>query len=209
MNGTELKQISFECSDLYFDFRDYAYRATLSCRVYLYNPASIKAKVKDIAVLEYSLGELEDVPAGSLGTGKWSINPSSFTLSPQETKIITFNLPLEISSQIPISGADATEVVLQYGRYVSVEFNYTLGYAYDEDTWIHFSGSVYGNVLVKMDTKTIAADYMLTVAMAYLSAWTLIKAPGKVKIGKVEFNPAGILIGVILYKVKEYILELT
>ncbi len=207
MNWAGLKQVGFECDDLYFDFKDYAYRATLSCRVYLYNPASIKAKVKDIAVLEYSLGELEDVPAGSLNAGKWNIQPETFNVSPQGTQSVLFSLPVEISSWVPISGSDATEVVLKDGEYTTVKFNYTLGYNYDGNTWTHFSGKIYNTVKIKMDTKTITTDYILTGAMAYLSAWTLINVPGKTKIGKVEFNPVGILIGVIFYKVKGYILE--
>ena len=80
VNGTELKQVGFECNDIHFDFRDSAYRASLSCQVYLYNPGNSPMSVKDIAVEgNYSLGQLEDftlalgsldVPHGSLNVGK-------------------------------------------------------------------------------------------------------------------------------------------
>ena len=33
-----------------------------------------------------------------------------------------------------------------------------------------------------MDAKTVAADYVLSGAMAYVSAWTLLKVPSKIKI---------------------------
>ena len=180
MNGTELKQVGFECDDIYFDFKDRAYNATLSCRVYLYNPSKKDALIKDITVLDdYSLGDLENVPAGDLSAGKWGIHPGSFILQPQETKAVQFSLPLTIGSWIPISGADVTEVVLKDGEYVTVKFNYTLGYTYDGNLWVHFTDGVYDIVQVKMDTKTVVADYMLSGGMAYISTWTLLKVPSE------------------------------
>ncbi|AMM53096.1 hypothetical protein TQ32_00255 [Pyrococcus kukulkanii] len=176
MNGTGLKQISSECDDVYFDFKDHAYRATLSCRVYLHNSNSRdEIRIRDIAVLNsYSLGDLENMPAGSLNTGEWSINPSSFTIPAQTTKIVHFNLPLEISPWIPISVADATEVVLKDGEFITVEIPYTLGYSYDENTWTHFSGEIYDTIQVKMDTKTVATDYVLSGVMAVIDPNTAI-----------------------------------
>ncbi|MFA4646877.1 hypothetical protein P8X24_06400 [Pyrococcus kukulkanii] len=176
MNGTGLKQISSECDDVYFDFKDHAYRATLSCRVYLHNSNSRdEVRIRDIAVLNsYSLGDLESVPAGSLNTGEWSINPSSFTIPAQTTKIVQFSLPLEINSKIPISGADATEIVLKDGEFITVEIPYTLGYSYDGNTWTHFSGKIHDTIQVKMDTKTVAADYVLSGAMAVIDPGTTV-----------------------------------
>ncbi|QDA31074.1 hypothetical protein FH039_04895 [Thermococcus indicus] len=176
MNGTELKQVGFECSDLYFDFEDRAYRATLSCRVYLHNPnPKNEVRIKDIAVLNsYSLGDLKNVPAGSLNTGEWNIQPDSFTIPAQTTKIVQFSLPLEISSWVPISGADATEVVLKDGEFITVEIPYTLGYSYDGNTWTHFSEEIYDTIQVKMDAKTVAADYILSGGMAVLDPATMI-----------------------------------
>ncbi|MFA4646869.1 hypothetical protein P8X24_06360 [Pyrococcus kukulkanii] len=174
MNGT-LEQVGFECDDLYFDFRDYAYRATLSCRVYLYNPNGEEVMVKDVGVLDnYSLGDLEDVLVGSLSTGKWNIQPETFTISSQGTQSILFSLPIEIGSWLPISGVDATEVVLKNGEYTTVKFTYTLGYSYDGNSWTHFSGEIYDTIQVKMDTKTITTDYILTGAAAILDPNTVI-----------------------------------
>ena len=205
MNGTELKQVGFECNDLYFDFKDRAYRATLSCRVYLYNPSKKDALIKDITVLDdYSLGDLENVPAGDLSAGKWGIHPGSFILQPQETKAVQFNLPLTIGSWIPISGADATEVVLKDGEYVTVKFNYTLGYTYDGNLWVHFTDGVYDVVQVKMDTKTVVADYMLSGFAAVVRPSTAIS----VKIGflKLSIDPGAIAWNSFL---KPFILEHT
>jgi len=66
-------------------------------------------------------------------------------------------------------------------------------------------------VKVKMDGKTVAADYIISEGMAYVSAWTLLKVPSEfnIKVGKVEFNPAGILVAAIFQEAKDYILENT
>ena len=219
VNGTELKQVGFECEDIHFDFKDSAYRALLSCQVYLYNPSSSKMSVGDIAVEDnYSLGQLEDftlalgpldVPHGSLDVGKWNITPEEFDIGPQEAKTITFSLPLEISSYVPISGSDATEVVGKDGSYTEVTFTYTLGYSIGDGKWYHYSNTVRDYVKITMDAKTIAADYILSGAMAYISAWTLLKVPSefKVKVRGVEFNPAGVFLGIVLYYGKDKALE--
>ncbi len=210
VNGTELKQMGFECDDIHFDFKDRAYRASLSCQVYLYNPSSSKMSVKDIAVEgNYSLGQLRDVTFGTLGVGKWSIAPERFGIDSQETKNITFSLPLEISSYVPISGSDATEVVGKDGSYTEVTFTYTLGYRIGDGKWYHYSDTVRDYVKITMDAKTIAADYILSGAMAYISAWTLLKVPSefKVKVKGVEFNPAGVFLGIVLYYGKDKALE--
>ena len=210
VNGTELKQVGFECDDIYFDFMDSAYRASLSCQVYLYNPSSSKMSVGDIAVENnYSLGQLWDVPFGNLSVGKWSITPERFNISSQEAKNITFSLPLEISSYVPISGSDATEVVSKDGSYTEVTFTYTLGYSIGDGKWYHYSNTVRDYVKITMDAKTIAADYILSGAMAYISAWTLLKVPSefKVKVRGVEFNPAGVFLGIVLYYGKDKVLE--
>lgn len=186
----ELQQVAFKCDDLYFDFRDYAYMATLSCRVYLYNPAQDSVMVKDIGVLNnYSLGDLEDVLVDSLSTGKWSIQPDSFSISPQETKIVQFSLPVEIGSWLPISGVDATEIVLKNGEYTTVEFIYMLGYSYDGNSLTHFSGEIYDTVKVKMDTKTIAADYILSGTAAIVDPNTVISFQlGSIRISSIRLS---------------------
>ncbi len=192
-----LKQITFECDDLYFDFRDYTYRATLSCTVYLYNPKGDEVMVKDVGVLNnYSLGDLEDVLAGSLSTGKWNIQPETFNISSQGTQSILFSLQVEIGSWLPISGVDATEVVLKNGEYTTVEFVYTLGYSYDRNSWTHFSGEIYDTVKIKMDTKTVATDYILSGTAAILDPNTVISFQlGSIRISgirlssKLSFDP--------------------
>ena len=122
---------------------------------------------------------------------------------------VSFKLPLEISSWVPISVADATEVASKDGEYVEVGFKYTLGYTYDGSEWKQFEGHVSDYVQVTMDAKTVAADYVLSGGMAYVSAWTLLKVPSefKVKVKGVEFNPAGIFWGVLLYYGKDKALE--
>lgn len=213
-NGTELKQVGFECDDLYFDFRDRAYRATLVCKVYLYNPLESALDVKDVAVLHgYSLGDLEDVTGGSLSTGEWAINPSAFSLNPQETKTVTFSLPLEIGSWVPISVSDATEVVSKYGEHVTINYQYTLGYTYDGSEWKHFEGEVQEIVQVKVDTSTVAADYLLSGGMAIIDPNTAISfSVGSLKISglrlnlKLGFDPWAFIWNGFL---KPYILERT
>ena len=60
-----------------------------------------------------------------------------------------------------------------------------------------------------MDAKTVAADYILSGAMAYVSTWTLLKVPPefKVKVKGAEFSPAGVFLGIVLYYGKGKILE--
>ncbi|GEM_PF-984444 len=188
-NGT-LKQVGFECKDIYFDFRDRAYRATLVCKVYLYNPLESALDVRDVAVLQgYSLGDLEDVTGGSLSTGEWTINPSAFSLNPQETKTVTFSLPLEIGSWVPISVADATEVVSKYGEHVTINFQYTLGYTYNGSEWKHFEGEVQEIVQVRMDAKTVAADYMLSGINAVFDPNTMLSVSvGQFKLSGINVN---------------------
>lgn len=175
VNGTELRQVGFECDDVYFDFRDSAYRASLSCRVYLYNPGNSTMSVKDIDVKDdYSLGQLEDVTLGSLGTGKWNIIPEEFGIEPQGTKTMTFSLPIEITSYVPISGSDATEVLSKDGSYTEVTFTYTLGYSIGDGKWYHYSNTVRDYVKITMDGKTVAADYLLSGGMAFINPDTMI-----------------------------------
>ena len=190
MNGTEIKQVGFECDDLYFDFRDRAYRATLVCKVYLYNPLESALDVRDVAVLQgYSLGDLEDVTGGSLSTGEWAINPSAFSLNPQETKTVTFSLPLEIWSWVPISVSDATEVVSKYGEHVTINYQYTLGYTYDGSEWKHFEGEVQEIVQVKVDAKTVAADCMLSGINAVFDPNTMLSVSvGQFKLSGINVN---------------------
>ncbi len=175
VSGTELKQVGFECDDIHFDFRDRGYRASLSCQVYLYDSSSSKMSVKDITVENnYSLGQLGDVTFGNLDVGKWNIIPEEFDIDSQETKTITFSLPLEISSYVPISGSDATEVLTKDGSYTEVTFTYTLGYSIGDGKWYHYSNTVRDYVKITMDAKTIAADYILSGGMAFIDPDTMI-----------------------------------
>lgn len=88
--------------------------------------------------------------------------------------MVSFRLPMEISSWIPVSVSDATEVVLKDGEYTKVSFTYTLGYTYDGNDWKQFEGHLSDYVPVTMDAKTVAADYMLSGGMAVLDPDTMI-----------------------------------
>ncbi|WP_297552607.1 hypothetical protein [Thermococcus sp.] len=194
--------MGFECDDVRFDFKDRAYRATLSCRVYLYNPTEKNVAVRDVTVVNkhYSLGDLEDVPLGSLNVGKWSVNPESFDLSPQGVETVNFKLPLEISSWAPISIADATEVVSKDGKYVMISFNYSLGYSYDGSEWNQLHYEVQTTVKVTMDAKTVAADYLLSGFAAVVDPNTAISFQiGSMRVSgirlslKLGFDPVALL----------------
>ncbi len=153
--------------------------------------------VKDIAVGDnYSPGQLEDftlalgpldVPHGSLDVGKWTITPEEFDIGSQEAKTITFSLPLEISSYVPISGSDATEVLAKDGSYTEVTVTYTPGYSIGDGKWYHYSNTVRDYVKITMDAKTIAADYILSGFAAVVRPSTVME----VKIGflKLSIDP--------------------
>ena len=63
MNGRELRQVGFECNDIHFDFKDRAYRASLSCQVYLYNPSSLTLDPYSSGAFTFTIpinGELQE-----------------------------------------------------------------------------------------------------------------------------------------------------
>jgi len=95
---------------------------------------------------------------------------------PEESSVgtVSFKLSMEISSWIPVSVSDATEVVLKDGEYTKVSFTYTLGYTYDGSNWKQLKGHVSDYVQVTMDAKTVAADYILSGAIAVIDPETMI-----------------------------------
>ena len=194
------------CENPYFDYRDRAYRATLVCKVEFRNLESEPVEVRDVTVKTYTLTDaLNDTVSGS-----WSVIPSDLTIDSHSTREVKFTLPLVISTWVPISVADATKLVLKNGDYSTVSFTYTFGYSLPGlEYQTHYAGTVVHRVEVRMDAKTVAADYILSGAMAYVSAWTLLKVPSefKVKVRGVEFNPAGVFLGIVLYYGKGKVLE--
>ncbi|NJE04231.1 hypothetical protein [Thermococcus sp. MV11] len=171
VNDSSLIQTKVGCENPVFDFRDHAYRAVLSCWVDLKNPYPEPVDIRDIAVSEYSItGALNDTLSGA-----WTVNPLEFTLAPQDVKRVTFKLPLEISSWVPVSVADATEIVIKNNDPSTADITYTLGYKLEsQDTWSHFTGNIRYEVKVGMDSKTVAADYILGGGMAIFDPDTVI-----------------------------------
>ncbi len=49
-NGTELKQVGFECDDLYFNWNRGAYTATLVCKAFIYNPSQNTVEISSVSV---------------------------------------------------------------------------------------------------------------------------------------------------------------
>jgi len=82
MNGTELKQVGFECDDLYFDFKNGEYIAPITCKAILYNSYSGDASITKITMnarvdsqdleralsVPWSVSAPEAIPAGGYGT---------------------------------------------------------------------------------------------------------------------------------------------
>ncbi|WP_054840762.1 hypothetical protein [Thermococcus peptonophilus] len=124
-----------------------------------------------------------------------------------------FSLPIYVSSYIPISGSDATEVVLKNGEYTNIKFEYTLGYSIDRKVWHHYFNSVSQHVKITMDTKTVVADYVLSGIAAITDPNTAISISiGSVRIlglkvnGKLGLDPWAFLWNGLI---KPYILEHT
>ncbi|WP_197463561.1 CARDB domain-containing protein [Thermococcus peptonophilus] len=212
-SNSQLIMSKASCEDIKFDFSDYAYRATVSCEVYLHNLRNQEVYIEHISVEDYSLGQLEKIPLGSLGVEKWLISPQEFTIKPWETRRIVFSLPIYVSSYIPISGSDATEVVLKNGEYTNIKFEYTLGYSIDRKVWHHYFNSVSQHVKITMDTKTVVADYVLSGIAAITDPNTAISISiGSVRIlglkvnGKLGLDPWAFLWNGLI---KPYILEHT
>ncbi|AIF69869.1 hypothetical protein PAP_07395 [Palaeococcus pacificus DY20341] len=53
MNGTELKQVSFECDDPEFNWNGIEYKATLVCKAFVYNPAQENVLLNSLSVNEW------------------------------------------------------------------------------------------------------------------------------------------------------------
>jgi len=72
---------------------------------------------------------------------------------------------------------------------VTVNFKYSLGYSYDGSKWKHFDSEVQTTTKVTMDTKTVAADYLLSGGMAFVDPNTAISfSMGSLKISGLRLN---------------------
>jgi len=72
---------------------------------------------------------------------------------------------------------------------VTVNFKYSLGYSYDGSEWKHFDSEVQTTAKVTMDTKTVAADYLLSGGMAFVDPNTAISfSMGSLKISGLRLN---------------------
>ncbi|WP_175059046.1 hypothetical protein [Thermococcus sp. 2319x1] len=91
MNGSELKQVGFECDDLYLSTgldREHhlLYKGTLSCKAILYNPSNseISENVKLITPVELTPSTIEEYLVG-----EWQY-PMSVTFASHSYTTITF-----------------------------------------------------------------------------------------------------------------------
>lgn len=108
---------------------------------------------------------------------------------------------MEISNWVPISVADATEVVIKNNDPSTMDITYTLGYKLEsQNTWSHFTGNIRHEVKVKMDSKTVAADYILSGTATIIDPNTAISFQlGSMRISgirfssKLSFDPAALL----------------
>ncbi len=159
------------CENPHFDYTDGAYWATLSCSIKFKNIASEPIRVEDVSVKSFLIrGAVNDSISGG-----WSVDNSEFILGPGDVEMVTFKLPLRISTWVPISVAEPTKLVFKNGDCSDVYLVYVFDYKPSRlDHYIHYGGTIHQRVKVTMDAKTIAADYLLSGGMAVLDRDTMI-----------------------------------
>jgi len=121
MNGTELKQVGSECSDLYFTWELIDYHAALTCRAVLYNPTD-----KTLVIANTSAGKpkIGIIPDGVVMTpssfekhlSKFSVTVSNAKIPPQGDTVITF--------KSEISGVPLLVLEYYWGTYYTITIPY-------------------------------------------------------------------------------------
>lgn len=157
MNRTKLKQVEFECDDLYFNWVLIEYKATLECKAILYNPTSEELHVKQLN-----------------GQPNMSISTSAILLQPSELKKLS-NIRVSVESyHIPAQGITTVEFtstigdvplyILEknlFGRYYSISLPYTVHLKTSD---VSFVG--YGEGQIKQNNGEVAIDVGINIFIA-------------------------------------------
>ena len=141
-NGTELKQVEFECNDPEFNWNGIEYKAPIVCRATVYNPSQGNIKINIVSVKTWSVDNhaLKD----SLGHA-WEVRYPS-TIHSSETATIVFKNTAH-------TGLITLEKDL-FGSYVSIWLTYLISPQAGGD--ITFTGT--DTVNIGQDNKDVIVD---------------------------------------------------
>lgn len=186
-NG-ELQQIYFVCSDMYFDYKDGTYKATLTCKAGLYNPSETSIGLYSVAVDSWSI----DIPAlRDALSGPWSVSYPNEIL-PQNTEDVTFIIPAE---------ASLSELERKlWGANMMISIGYTVKWGFKgySSKYSDFSGA--DIIQIKQDNSDVIKDVggsaVIVVAVPILAEGATVGELVK-----------ALVRGYILYKLKDIIID--
>ncbi|CAD5243204.1 conserved protein of unknown function [Thermococcus camini] len=142
MNGTELKQVGFECDDAKFNWNGIEYKATLVCRAFVYNPTQENIYLNSGGVKEWHVDNLDFADTLS---SSWEVEYPNLVQSSETATIIFRNTAR--------TGLMTLEKDLS-GAYVSISLKYIISPQNGND--ITFTGTDIINI--KQDSKDVIVD---------------------------------------------------
>jgi len=182
VNGTELKQVGFECDDPEFNWNRGEYTATLVCKAFVYNPAQNSVGISIVSVKEWSVNnrDLKDALEHA-----WVVKyPEAINAS--KIGVITFENTAH-------TGLGTLEYDL-FGANVLVALNYTISPKSGDD--VTFVGT--DIISIKQDDKDVIGDVGVNVGVTIVLG-ELVELPRTAKLAWDFIGP--IVIGKIKNKV--------
>ena len=169
MNGTELKQVGFECDDPEFNWNGIEYKATLTCRAFVYNPTPNNIGINIVQVKE------------------WYTDNSEFTKSFNRAWSVEYPDEVDASGTATIvfkntahTGLGTLEYDL-FGANVLVALNYTISPKSGDD--VTFTGT--DIISIKQDDKDVAVDVGTNFVLIGGDIKVIIISAKLVKIGEI------------------------
>ncbi|MFA4720004.1 hypothetical protein [Pyrococcus kukulkanii] len=149
MNGTELKQVGFECNDPEFHWEDIEYKAMLVCRAFIYNPAQEAVSLNSVSVKEWHTDNSEFM--SSLDSS-WTVEYPE-VIQGSKTATIVFKNTAH-------TGLITLEKDL-FGAHVLISLRYVISPQNGND--IIFTGT--DTVNIKQDNKDVTVDVGTNLAL--------------------------------------------
>ncbi|AEK73225.1 hypothetical protein GQS_06635 [Thermococcus sp. 4557] len=142
MNGTELKQVSFECDNPKFNWNGIEYKATLVCKAFVYNPTQ------------------ENVFLNAVSVSEWHTDNSDFTRSLGSSWTVEYPTVIQSSETATIifkNTAHTGLITLErdlFGDYISISLKYVVSPQNGND--IIFTGI--DTINIGQDNKDVIVD---------------------------------------------------
>ncbi len=184
VNGTELKQVGFECDDPEFNWNRGEYTATLVCKAFVYNPAQNSVGISIVSVKEWSVNnrDLKDALEHA-----WVVKyPEAINAS--KIGVITFE-------NIAHAGLTTLEKDL-FGAYVGVSIEYVISPKNSRDLTL----KGFDIINIKQDNSDVMGDIGVNVGVTIVLG-ELVELPRAVKLAWDFIGP------IIIGKIKNEILR--